>query len=161
MFDFTISTPVAPGNLGRSNTTLADGRATIDADLAAMPAAGNQWLRWVLINFGANDVVAGYVKATWEADLAYYLDAIHVKYPAATPIVALSWSRGYDAAHADLADSVTTVVGARTWAMIGPDEQVWAKGADNGVTMMPDGKHYSVPVGAAECARQWLLKMGY
>ena len=160
-FVMDISTPVAPGNLGRSGATLGSAVALIDADLAAMPEAGTQWLRWVLVNFGANDALSLPAQATWEANLAYYLDALHAKYPAAQIFVARPWRRGYGGECDDLADWIDNVLASRSaWAFVGPDERVYLENGDDGATYTLDGVHYNGP-GSIVTAQQWLSLLGY
>lgn len=125
---------------GRSTQTTVD-NLTATLAITAITATPT-----VLLNLGANDFVAatftdvGY-DVTWKANTLTILDAVRVKWPAATVYLARPWSRGNDTKADTLAGWITTVVAARPNTFVGPDERVFYKGADDGVTNTLDGIH--------------------
>jgi hypothetical protein len=156
---FDVGNPVGTdGALARGSHTVAQMKALIDADLAKMggnPAA-------ILSSLGTVDLVAGLVvtEADFKSDYGYILDAFHAKYPAALIYVAKPWTAGSGAIADTMAGWIDDVVATRApWTLAGHDERVWAKGSDNGATMMYDGVHYS-QAGTVECARQWRTILG-
>jgi hypothetical protein len=150
------------GVLARNGETVALARTRIDADLATMLGPASVNVTRILFNLGVTNFAALPAQATWEADYAYLLDALHAKYPAALIYCARPWAVGYDAEADTLAGWLATVVAARSpWAQLGHDERVWLKGADNGATMTSDGVHYSYPAGFAAAAAQWMTALGY
>lgn len=146
-----------PPVLQQSGQTVSWLRANVDTWISAATDAPE----WALVNIGVNDIVAGLSQATYEADLAYVLDAINAAWPSCKPRVAYPWMVGYDAQCNSMAGWIDNVLTPRAaWAGAGHDERVWAKGADNGATMLRDGVHYS-DAGQTECAAQWQTVMGY
>jgi lysophospholipase L1-like esterase len=115
---------------------------------------------YALITIGANDTGAVPAEAQWNSDLAYVLDAIHTWRPDIRVGVALPWVRGRLAECNTLAGRIATVVGARAWAFIGPDERVYLEGGDDGVTYTTDGTHPNA-AGYTLAAQLWLTAMGY
>jgi len=131
--------------------------ARVDADIAAR--SGDY--RYALITIGANNFGGALPpQATFEADLAYTLDAIHTAWPATRLGVALPWSRTYDAQADTLATWIANVLSTRSWAFAGPDERVYLKGADDGATYTVDGVHPNA-AGYALAAARWQTSMGY
>lgn len=132
--------------------------ANVDAWIAAAARAPE----WALVNIGINDMGAPATsQASYEADLAYVLDAMHTAWPACAVLVSKVWGRGYDAAAVTMGGWIGNVVTPRAaWVAISDDEGVWAKATDNGATMTTDGVHYSA-AGNIEKAAQMLTAMGY
>jgi lysophospholipase L1-like esterase len=137
-------------------------KALVDADIAARP---EEIITALLFNLGVNDVNLGIpAQAAWESNAGYILDAFHTRWPGIKVYMMKVWYRAGAPAQADL-DTLNTwidnVVGARAgWAFVGPNEQVWLEGGDDGATMTYDGVHYSA-AGNAECAAQWKTALGY
>jgi lysophospholipase L1-like esterase len=158
--DWRIGTPTsASGVLARNGTTVALMKALVDADLAAMTGVAPAR---ILVNLGANDVDGGGLPAetTWNANLAYILDAFRAKWPSVTVYIAYPWRRGYDADCDTVALRIDAVRSTRAWAPAGPDERVTIKGADDGATNTNDGVHYSY-AGAKAWAMAWVALLGY
>jgi lysophospholipase L1-like esterase len=157
--DWRIGTPTSAfGVLARNGTTVALMQPLVDADLAAMTGVAPSR---ILVNLGTNDVQALPAEATWNANLAYILDAFHAKWTSTLVYVALPWRQGYDAGCNTIAARIATVLSTRTaWAREGPDERVTIKGADNGATNTYDGVHYS-DAGAKAWAMAWVALFGY
>lgn len=157
--DAGLGTLTGLGYLARNASTVAIMQGTVDADLAAMAATTAP--THILVNLGVNDVAGGLpVEATWNANLAYILDAFHTKWPAAKVYVVKPWYRGGAVGCNTVAGRIDTVLSTRSaWAFVGHDERVWMEGGDDGATMTHDGVHVSV-AGAAECARQWRTILG-
>jgi lysophospholipase L1-like esterase len=132
-------------------------KLVLDAELYALHGS---YPRYILINFGANDLNAAIpLEATWKADLAAMLDALHTKYAGASIYVARAWTQGHDADADTLAGWTATVVAARAWAGLGIDERVVLKGSDDGATMTSDGTHPTA-AGEAATAAAWRVVMG-
>lgn len=126
------------------------------------PAADADGVDIVLHNIGVNDLPALPAGATWRADYASAIDTIHSRWPRATVYLMRPWQRGYDAEAATVAGWIATVQSTRTsWAVIGPDESVWLKGADNGNTNTSDGIHYSTPTGRIAASNAWQSAVGF
>jgi hypothetical protein len=145
---------VDPANVG--GHTVANMRAIIDATLASSTrkgAAGSY--RGATVTIGANDVPALPDEATWNANLSYVLDAVHAWAPQIPVGVALPWRRTYDAECDVLAGRIAAVVGARTWAFVGPDERIILKGSDDGASETTDGVHPTTEVYARGIAPAW------
>jgi lysophospholipase L1-like esterase len=141
-------------NWGVGSSTVASHRATVDASIAAYAAALLPPPQYVLLNLGINDVAGGLpAEATWNANLAYILDAYHAAWPLASVYVAKPWGRTWDTGCDTVATRIDTVLSTRgTWAYVGDDERAWLKAADNGATMTSDGIHYSAAGVAAKVA---------
>ena len=116
--------------------------------------------KWTLITIGANDVLSLPAEAAWNANLAYVLDAIHTWRPNVRVGVSLPWRRGYAAECNTLAGRIATVVTARGWAFIGPDERVLIEAGNDGATYTYDGVHWTAS-GESLMASAWLRSMGY
>ena len=145
------------GILARNGSTPATMQALIDADLAAMTTPP---VSKVLFNLGANDMGGLPAEATWEGNVLYLLDAFRAKWPTVEVYIARPWRRGFDADSDTLAGWIGTVVAARSFAHLGPDERVTIKAGDNGNTNTWDGVHYS-PTGASAWASAWVTALGY
>lgn len=125
---------------GRSTQT------TVDNLTAALAITAITATPTVLLNLGANDFPAatfndvGY-DVTWRANTLTILDAVRAKWPAAAVYLMRPWSRGNDTKADTLAGWIDTVVAARPNTFVGPDERVFYKGNDDGVTNTTDGIH--------------------
>lgn len=150
--------PVAVYALSNGGATVATRQATIDADLAAQTRSYSD----VIINLGANDVGAMPAQATWESNLGYILDALHVKWPSARIFVMRgAWRRGFNTECATLKTWITNVLSTRSpWALPGPDETVFIENGDDGVTYSTDGTHWNGPGYQLE-ALKWAQSLGY
>lgn len=136
--------------------TTAQARAVVDVDIAGVQ---NKPL-YALLNYGAIDVAAMPVQATYEADLAYILDAIHIAWPSCRVGVARVWRRTYGTECNTLAGYISNVVTPRNaWAFLGPDERVFLENGDNGVTYTTDGTHPN-HAGYVLTAAAWKTAMG-
>ena len=160
-----IKTPTSNGILGvgslaRGGATVASSKALIDADLATMIPDTGLWLRYILINLGANDVANMPSQAQFESDLGYYMDAYHTKYPNAKVYVMRPWRRNFNTNCNTLAGFIANVVAARSaWAFLGPDERVFLENGDDGVTYTVEGIHPNT-AGYALTATQWQTALG-
>ncbi len=113
------------------------------------------------MNIGVNDIIAGTSQASFEADLAYTLDAMHTAWPYCKVGVSKVWLRNYDAQANTMAGWIDNVLATRSaWVTVSDDERVWMKGADNGAAMTLDGIHCSI-AGDAERVNQLKAWMGY
>lgn len=141
--------------------TVAD---AVSVTVSAINAiAVNSPMRYALLNWGANEFSnwQSVVEATWKANLATIIETVHAKFPVAQVAIMRPWARGNDARAASLAQWIADVQAPRSaYVMLGPDEAVWLKGADDGATMTTDGLHYST-AGQAECAAQWQTALGF
>jgi lysophospholipase L1-like esterase len=147
--------------LGRAGWTAAMWAGQIDTDLATL----SDIPEFVVVNLGTNDVepnAAPLVEATWEADYAYILDAIHTKWPNAKVYCARTWRRYNNGDQTAMDDTwIPAVLSTRsTWADVGIDERVILEGGDNGVTYTSDGIHPNA-AGYALMAAGWQSVMGY
>lgn len=153
-----VITPV--DSITLNGGTVATMKARVDADLAALtnpitPA-------YLLFNLGVNDVSQGLpAEATWKANAGYILDAFHTRWPSINVYVMKVWDRQGPQNDLDTLNTwIDAVVAARVgWAHVGPNEQVWLEGGDDGATMTYDGVHYSAS-GNAACAAQWKTVLG-
>ena len=143
-------------SIAADGTTAAYWAANIDAALASAVGTPDT----VLVNLGANDMLSLPAEATWKADYAYILDALHTKCPSADVRCVKPWRVNHDADAVTLAGWIDSVRSTRAWALPGHDESGWLKGSDNGATMSSDGVHYST-AGQTEAAAQWRTVMGY
>jgi lysophospholipase L1-like esterase len=148
---------VVPQTIARAGYTVASMQALVDADLAAVGYTPKH----ILVNLGANDVTAMPVEADYKTNLAYILDAFHAKWPSARVWVMQPWRRTFDANSDTLATWNAAVLadGRSAWAHAGPNERVFLKGADNGVTYTTDGCHPNA-AGYTLTAEQWLSALG-
>jgi lysophospholipase L1-like esterase len=120
-------------------TTTAGLNATTDAWLAAQNATPD----FVCINIGINDVTQGTSQATFETNLGQMLDKIHLRWPNARILVMRVWRQLFNS-QCDTFDDVwiPNVLATRSpWAVVGPDERVFLKHTDNGVSRTTDGVH--------------------
>lgn len=144
-------------DVGVSGRTVATTLSAINTMLAGMPAFPSSVfdLR-VLINLGVNDITGGLpVEATWNANYLAILDAIHTKWPTAKVYLMRPWLQGFDTDADTVAARIALIIAARSsFVSNGPDERIWLKGSDNGVTNTVDGTHYS-QAGNAACVVQW------
>jgi len=149
-------------NGGIGGATVASYLAASDALFATYPADGTGgYYGPILINLGINDGNALPPEATWESNFLSIIDKIHAKAPESQIYLMRPWSRGCTTGCDTLAAWIDAIVAARPFVHLGPDERVWAKGADDGATMMvADGIHYSA-AGNAECTAQWRAVLGY
>ena len=149
---------------GVGGSTVASTYNTIDAILATLPAdATTGDYQDVLCNWGANDMGDPAVmanEAAWEAYYLAVIDKIHAKAPRAKVYLMRPWRRNYNSEAATLHGWIDTIVAARAFTYVGPDEAVWLKGADDGAAMTVDGVHYST-LGNTTCAAQWQSVLGY
>jgi lysophospholipase L1-like esterase len=140
-------------NAGAGGTTVATAAAAIATTLAAMPAT-TEPVR-VLMNWGANDVAALPAEATWETNYLTIIDATLVKWPQARIYLMRPWRQSFDTESDTLATRIGHLVAARPASVfLGPDERVWLKGSDNGVSETTDGVHYNA-LGTALAAAAW------
>lgn len=139
-------------NVGIPTTTVAQWAASLNI----IPS--NARTSVVLVNLGANDVLAMPVEATWKANYLAILDDIHAKSPGAIVYVSRAWRQGYDTESDTLATWVADIVAARSFARLGDDERAWFK--PNVATYSDDGVHYNAAGDtAAETVKQ--TAMGY
>jgi lysophospholipase L1-like esterase len=144
-------------NGGATGATLATTLAALSTILAGMPLANEGGSLRVLINLGVNDMGSLPAEAAWEANYLSMIDAILAKWPTARVYLMRPWKQGFDALSATLHSWIDVIRAARAAAVfVGPDEAIWLKGSDNGVTNTPgDGIHYSA-AGNAACVAQWM-----
>lgn len=132
---------------GATLTTMAAG---IDALLSAYKEPPPTY---ILSNLGVNGLLGSEEE---KVRYQYIIDALHTKFPAALIFIAKPWKVDYD----DRADGFATMVDELVdenplYTAVGHDERIWAKGADNGATMLDvGGVHYST-AGNVECGIQW------
>lgn len=130
---------------------ISDLRAYIESNLAAEWQIANR--AWV--NIGANDLSAGTSESSYKADLRTIINALLAKYNISIRI-AKPWRRGYNAPSVTMAtwiDQVIAEYGAYDVGA-GPNENIWMKGTDDGVTNTIDGTHPN-PTGIINAAAQW------
>lgn len=154
----TAAGPLRWGELfrdGRSGATVASMQALIDADLALRHDVPD----YVLADLGVNEIGALPSKATWQANYADILTAVHRRWPDARVGIARPWSAGNDANAATLATWITELVAARPWTFLGPDEMVVLGNNDGGVSRTTDGVHPNA-AGHAAMALAWQAAMG-
>lgn len=141
--------------------TTASIAGSIAADLAALIAGPSP--DFVLINTGANDVVAMPTQAAWKANMRTILRAIHVKYPSALIRVMRIWRRGQLTNCNSLATWTNDLIAEpefTPYVAVGPDERVFLEGGDDGATYAPDGVHPN-HAGYILTAAEWQANMGY
>lgn len=137
--------------------TVAACRAYIDANLPAIPDTPAPSI--ICVNIGINDVAGPTTppEAPWKANLTSILDSLTTKWPAADIFVAKPWRVATDSESAAVAGYIDDVIA--TYAdhvFVGHDESVWAKGSDNGASMMPDSVHYNTTTAQTVAAAEWL-----
>lgn len=138
--------------------TTADAVAWENANLASTygPSPSH-----ILVNLGANDVLALPAEAVFKADYGELLDDLHTQWPGARIYCMRVWRRGEGADCDTLAGWIADVIGARGgWAFLGPDERVFLENGDDGATYTVDGVH-PTDAGYALVAAQWQATMGY
>jgi len=128
-------------NVGIPTTTVAQWAASLNI----IPS--NARTSVVLINLGANDVLAMPAEATWKANYLAILDDIHAKSPGAVVYVSRAWRQGYDTESDTLATWGNDIVAARSFARLGDDERSWFK--PNVAAYSDDGVHYNATGDAA------------
>lgn len=155
--DLNVSTSTGLGMLARAGSTVAQWAGWITTDLANSTGTPTA----ILVNIGSNDATALPAEATWKANLATVLDAMHAKWSGATVYVMRPWRRGYGSECNSMATWIADVLSGRSaWAFAGPDERVFLENGDNGATYTSDGIHPNV-AGYALTATQWQTAMGY
>ena len=133
----TVITPV--DSIARSGATVATMKAAVDTDLAALtnpitPA-------YLIFNLGVNDVSQGLpAAAAWKANVGYILDAFHTRWPGIKVYLMKVWDRQGPQADLDTLNTwIDDVVAARVgWAFVGPNEQTWLEGGDDGLQVLPN-----------------------
>jgi lysophospholipase L1-like esterase len=139
-----------------SGLTVANAKARVDADLLRVPG----WQpRYCLLNFGANDASAMPEEAAFKTNYLYIIDALRAKWPNTRVGLMRAWKRNEDADCDTLAGWIGDVVALRSFCFLGPDERVFLKGSDNGVTYTTDGIHPN-HAGYVLTAAQWQAAMG-
>ena len=117
----------------------------------------------VLINLGINDSFLNVIttQATWQTNYLAIIDLVRARWPTAPIYVMRWWATGFAgsgagaAADADTMDAwVPAMIALRANVYLGPDERVWLKGADNGVTNCYDGIHQN-SAGIVATAAAW------
>lgn len=145
-------------NGGVSGQSVATALAAMDGILAGFPAdASTGDYSVVTLNWGVNDGCSD--TATWETNYLAIIDKVHAKAPNAKVYLMRPWMRGY-ACTAALHASIDTIVAARAFTYVGPDEAVWLEGGDDGATNSVDGIHYSA-AGQIEATAQWATVLGF
>lgn len=134
--------------------------ATAAAGIGAFLAGQTVTADYALVNLGSNDLAGLPAEATWKADYATVLDALHTKWPAAQVLVMRPWRRGSDTNADTLAVWIADVISTRGWAALGPDERGYLKAGDDGVTNTSDGLHPNA-AGYALTATEWQTAMGH
>jgi lysophospholipase L1-like esterase len=149
---------IGPDRLALGSTRVA----WLDEHADDWIAAATQTPDWILVNTGINDTNApATLQAAFEASYGSLLDKLHTAWPSARILVTYPWARNLDAACDTMAGWIDNVLATRSpWAVIGDDERVWMKGADNGATMTNDGIHPN-KAGNAEKVNQVITAMGY
>jgi hypothetical protein len=147
-----VNAGVIGATVASTNTNLAAALAL--GTLATAPV--------ILINLGVNDFVSfnsGY-GSTWIAAWQSLITGVRVKWPAATFYIMRPWDRGNDA-NAILANGwISTLVNTGTGLFLGPDEAIFYKGNDNGVSETYDGVHPSTPLGQGLICSAWQSTLG-
>lgn len=151
--------PVKMYAIAVGGATVASMRATVDSDLAADPRIYEN----VLINLGANELTTMPTEATYKANLAYIIDAMHAKWPhARVYMMRVPW-RGneFEDEGETLRAWIDSVFAARSaWAFAGPDESVFIENGDNGATYMPNTPHANT-AGNQLTGLKWAQTLGY
>lgn len=128
-----------PPQLAIFATTTAGLNAATDSWLAAQ----NSTPDIVCLNIGVNDISAGTSQAVFESNLGALLDKVHARYPLTKILVMRPWRQNFNT-QCDLFDNVyiPNVLSTRgDFASEGPDERVFLKHNDNGVSRTTDGVH--------------------
>jgi len=147
-----------PTHIAQGGETVTTSEARIDAELAYRNYAPSH----IFINLGINDM--GDVltsESVFNEKYGNIMDACITKYPSVQIICTLPWRQGKDVMADTVATRITTLVAARSSnAIVGDDERVWKKGADDGTTMTTDGIHLST-AGQTEKKNQMVTVLGY
>lgn len=146
-------------NFAVGGDDVGEALAHLDADLAGAVSTP----RWILINYGANDVKTLPAENDAKAEWRTMLRAYHTKWPAATIGIMRVWLRGYDLECDDWNDWIDEIIAESEFAdycVAGPDERIFLENGDNGVTYTSDGTHPNA-AGYALTAIQWQSVMGY
>jgi lysophospholipase L1-like esterase len=152
-----IGASETPTRIATGGQSTAAARAVIDARLASAVGTPN----YILYNLGANDVTAMPAQATWEADTAYILDAMHTKWPSAHVYLMRPWRRTFLTECNTLATWQLNVLATRSaWAHVGPDERVFLENGDDGARYTSDGVHPRIQEGYVYTAAQWKIALG-
>lgn len=108
---------------------------------------------YILSNLGVNGLFGS---AEEKVRYQYIIDALHAKFPSALIFIAKPWKVDYDERADGFATMVDELISENVgYTALGHDERVWAKGSDNGATMLDSGGvHYS-DAGNVECGSQW------
>lgn len=146
----------SPKRLARASYTVNMMRGLLGSDLAANAFDPD----YVLINLGANDMVALPTEAQWTGDLGYIVDAMHRRWPLARVLLMRPWRRSFETAADTLAAWITETIATRPWCALGPDEQVFLKGDDNGASLTVEGVHPN-HAGHLATAAAWQAAMGF
>lgn len=152
---FSIPGTWAIEDVAVSGTTAAYWASNITSKLATAVHTPHS----VLFNIGANDLGTGVTEAAWIANVGAVIDAVAAKWPGVLFYIMRPWKRGQDAAADTMAGWINSVVAAKATARLGPDERVWLKNGDDGVTYSGDGIHYN-NAGETVCAAQWKSTLG-
>lgn len=122
---------------------------------------------FILLNSGANDVVAMPTEAGFKASLRTIFRAYHTKWPSAQIRVMRIWRRSQLTNCNSLAtwfnDLITIGADATEFSpyvAAGPDERVFLENGDDGVTYTADGVHPN-HAGYILTADEWQANMGY
>jgi lysophospholipase L1-like esterase len=149
----------SPARISRGGYSLAAMKALTDDDLAARTTPPD----YVLFNLGTNETGGGdvpVVAATWKSDLAYMLDALHVKWPSAAVFVARPWQQGYSSQMVDMNDTwIPEVISTRGFCSLGIDEFGILPLDDDGATLTEDGVHPN-SAGQDAIAAAWAARIG-
>lgn len=144
---------------------VAYGGYTMGQLLAAAPAVLDTVTApapdYILVNLGANDLTAS-PSPTTETDfkqaMSDLIDLLRSYYPNASIWFAKPWIRSHDSDSFTMGTWIAAVAASKN-VNVGINENVWLKGADNGVTNTYDGIHYS-GAGETACAAQWKAVLG-
>lgn len=134
--------------------------ASLDAWLAGIPPQ-EQYPDFMLVNIGANDLTNGTSQANYEASMGSILDRLHTAWPTTQILVMRPWRRSFNTQADNMAGWIATVLSTRgPWAAAGPDERIFLKAGDDGVTYTDDGIHPN-SAGYTLTAAEWQAVMGY
>jgi lysophospholipase L1-like esterase len=133
--------------------------AAIDSSLgfaAPFPATGDIPAA-VLINLGINDAFLGQVtsQATWQANYLAIIDYVRAKWATAPIYVMRWWARNLGTDADTMNGWIPALIALRSNCFLGPDERVFYKGADDGVTNTYDGIHQNT-AGHLATAAAWM-----
>lgn len=141
---------------GFSGQTASQMAVRIAADLAAVTGTPD----YILLNLGANDVVALPAQAIWKADMETIISACLAKWPNTQIYIMRPWRRSYATECNSLATWIGEIVAAHASGVhLGPDERVFLENGDDGVTYTGDGVHPNA-AGYQLVATQWRTALG-